>query len=277
MFENNKIVVGQKFTPIVEKFNEKMSTEKVFVKGGEATVKKIEDGKVVHEFSLKLSGGGWVSGTKVMPVGEWFDWFKPEEMEVGRKYMCIGTKISYLVKSFDFESRSVKLASRTSSGEFDWDLNYPFDLVVGNFGVVVPEAPSALGMEVGKTCKNLRSGVYYKVTRIDFEGEVVHFDWYDDSVTNVMDALGKSIIRFMHLSQFFGENPVAVSDGVGLIVDGEVTGERLGNVSVDFEPVIGGIMSVDSGLSEEKLIRAGEWLGLSSEIDKVIGLAKDLV
>ena len=211
MFENNKIVVGQKFTPIVEKFNENMSTEKVFVKSGKATVERIVDGKIVYEFSLKLSGGGWIDGTKVMPVGEWFDWFKPEEMEVGKTY------------------------------------------------------------------KNLRSGVYYKVTRIDFEGEVVHFDWYDDSVTNVMDALGKSIIRFMHLSQFFGENPVAVSDGVGLIVDGEVTGERLGNVSVDFEPVIGGIMSVDSGLSEEKLIRAGEWLGLSSEIDKVIGLAKDLV
>lgn len=260
MFENNKIVVGQKFTPIVEKFNEKMSTEKVFVKGGEVTVKKIQDGKVVHEFLLEFSDGDWVSGTKVMPVGEWFDWFKPEEMEVGRKYKILDSKTLYLVKSFDFESRSVKLACRTSSGEFDWDCNYPFDLVVGKFGVVVPEAPSALGMEVGKTYKNLRSGAHYKITRIDFEDEVVHFDWYD-SVTNVMDAVGMSIIRFMHLSQFFGENPVAVT----------------GNVSVDFEPVIGGIMSVDSGLSEEKLLRAGEWLGLSSEIDKVIKLAKDLV
>lgn len=206
MFENNKIVVGQKFTPIVEKFNEKMSTEKVCVKSGKATVKKIVDGKVVHKFSLQFSGGGWVDGTKVMPVGEWFDWYKPEEMEVGRKYMSLDTKIFYLVKSFDFKSGSVKLACQTSSGEFDWDLNYPFELVVGNFGVVVPEAV-----------------------------------------------------------------------GVGLIVDGVVTGERLGNVSVDFEPVIGGIKSVDSGLSEEKLLRAGEWLGLSSEIDKVIKLAKDLV
>lgn len=208
MFENNKIVVGQRFTPIVEKFNEKMSTEKGFVKSGKATVKKIVDGKVVYEFLLEFSDGDWVSGTKVMPVGEWFDWYKPEEMEVGRKYMTLDSKILNLVKSFDFVIRSVKMACLNSSGD-EWDFNYPFEFVVGKFGVVVPEAPSALGMEVG--------------------------------------------------------------------VDGEVTGERLGNVSVDFEPVIGGIMSVDSGLSEEKLLRAGEWLGLSSEINKVIKLAKDLV
>lgn len=180
MFENNKIVIGQKFTPIVEKFNEKRPTEEVFVNGGKATVEKIVDGKLFYEFLLEFSDGDWVSGTKTMPVGEWFDWYKPEEMKVDRKCKALDTKTTYLVKSFDFESRSVKLGCLTSSGEFDWDFNYPFELVVGRFGLVVPEA---------------------------------------------------------------------------------------------VEP----ILPVDSGLSEEKLLRAGEWLSMdSADVRRMIKLAKDL-